>query len=63
MTPRGFALTVFLGSLIGLFSVYSDPGALIGIGAFALFNAGYAWLVGRVGSMAWECFAPYRRHQ
>ena len=59
MTSLGFAVTVFLGSSMGLFVVYPDPNALDGISVFALFNAGYAWLAGRVASMAWQLLIPH----
>ena len=63
MTTSGLALMVFLGSTIGLFVVFPDPGATVGVTAFAAFNGAYAWLAGRVASLAWEFFVPFaRRH-
>jgi hypothetical protein len=52
MTTVGFALMVFLGSMIGLFVIYPDPGATVGVSASAAFNAGYAWLAGGIASLA-----------
>ena len=61
MTPFGVSTAVFLGSLAGLFLVYPHWMAWPGVLVFAAFNAGYAWLVARVASMAWDFFYVAKR--
>ena len=61
MTCFGIAIVVFMGSLIGLYSVYDYPEALRGLAILSLFNAAYAWFVARVGAMAWDFIASVRR--
>ena len=56
MSSFGIGLVVFFGSLAGIFIVYPYLMAWPGLLVFAAFNGGYAWLVARVASMAWDYF-------
>ena len=63
MTSSGFAFTVFLGSVLGLYIGYQSLSGAAGMVAFGAFNAGYAWVAARVVSMAWAYFAPHARRR